>query len=271
LTVRVRCPAKVNLFLSVGPRDARGHHPLRTVFQAIDLCDELLISDETDTDRITSDWDGLPAQNTLTKTRRLLDELVPHRPLHIHLQKRIPVQSGLGGGSSNAAGLLRVIHRFVQAGLPLATLMEVAMAVGADVPFFLVGGRARAEGYGELLRALPDAPRRTLVVAQPDLGVDTRSAYAALDGIAYEWRNFPEDGALYNDFERVAPRACLETIARLRELGAAGAGLSGSGSAVCGLFDCDGHAERAARTLRDKGLRTWLARTLTREESLWTS
>jgi 4-diphosphocytidyl-2-C-methyl-D-erythritol kinase len=106
----VRCPAKVNTFLSVGPRDARGYHPLRTVFQAVGLFDEVSISTAPH-DEIDCDWDGLPTENTLTKSLRLLRELAPIPPLHITLKKRIPSQAGLGGGSSDAAGVIRFARR----------------------------------------------------------------------------------------------------------------------------------------------------------------
>ena len=126
----VACPAKVNLFLSVGPPDATGYHPLRTVFQAISLFDELMI-EIADRTEILCDWAGLPPENTLTKTLRLLQEIAILPPLRIYLNKRIPPQSGLGGGSSNAGGLIRAARKLVPSITDLEAFM-IARAVGAD-------------------------------------------------------------------------------------------------------------------------------------------
>lgn len=269
MTLEVRCPAKINTFLSVGPPDASGYHPIRTVFQAIGLFDVLRISDESDTHRVTSDWLGMPANNTVSKTLRLLDELIPHLPLHVHVCKAIPAQSGLGGGSSDAAGLLRAVSRFVQAPLPEASLFDIALAVGADVPFFLTGGLARAEGYGEQLTPLPDAPIRWVVIAKPDAGVSTATAYAKLDAAPEPWRAFPgRESAVHNDFERVAPPESLRLIAALRGAGALGATLCGSGSAAFGLFETRDAAEAALWQVARHAAFACVTHTLTREESL---
>lgn len=258
----VQCPAKVNLFLSVGPRDARNYHPLRTVFQAVGLYDELTIV-PSDQNLITSDWPDLPEENTLAKGLKLVSEIAPVPPIRIHLTKRIPAQSGLGGGSSDAAGLLRAVPYLVGASLNEPELRSVALAVGADVPFFLVGGRAKAEGYGEKLTALPDGPQQWLVIARPDTDCPTGPMFARLDGLSYEWRDFQEEP--YNDFERVAPCECLDLIELLHAFGATAAGLSGSGSAVYGIFSGKQEAEAAQARLAQK---SWLVPTLTRQESL---
>ena len=99
----VRCPAKVNLFLSVGGRDESGLHSLRTIYQAVGVYDELLV-EEAGEESFECDWPQLPSDNTVTKALRLLRELVPLPPLRISLTKRIPAEAGLGGGSSDAAG-----------------------------------------------------------------------------------------------------------------------------------------------------------------------
>lgn len=265
----VDCPAKVNLFLAVGPKDAIGYHPLRAIFQAIDLCDTLTIDDETAETAIQCDWSELPAENTLTKALRLLGEYVSVPPLKIEIAKRIPAQSGLGGGSSDAAGLLRSIGAFLSVPLRTRDLQDVALAVGADVPFFLVGGKAKAEGYGETLNPLPDCPPRFLVVARPDFDCPTPAAYAALDQQEYLWRDWPEEEELYNDFERVAPSVCKDLASQMVRLGADGSLLCGSGSAVFGLFRVEEVAQKAAARLKSRLVpQAWVARTLTRAESI---
>ncbi|MCH8978595.1 MAG: 4-(cytidine 5'-diphospho)-2-C-methyl-D-erythritol kinase [Armatimonadetes bacterium] len=277
----VRCPAKVNLFLSVGPRDESGYHPLQTVFQAVGLYDELLV-EEAGEDSLTCDWDGLPAENTLTKALRLLRELVPLPPLRLVLTKRIPAESGLGGGSSDAAGLIRAARKMMSDHCPERFAREVAAAVGADVPFFLVGGRAKGAGYGEIVEPLADGDRRWLLIVKPEEGVVTSAAYAALDRGVQARRPTPQSGdletlgmtdwgdlGLHNDFGQVAPKICRELSEKLLALGADGSLLCGSGSAVFGVFGSESDAVRAQGKMQPE--RSWIAPTLTREESLWTS
>jgi 4-diphosphocytidyl-2-C-methyl-D-erythritol kinase len=263
MTVRVRCPAKINLFLSVGPKDGRGYHPIRTVFQAISLSDWMTISDETASFAFESNV-SLPEDNTVTKALRLVAEAVNVPPLRITLEKNIPAESGLGGGSSDAAGLLRCISRFVQAPIADGLLRDIAFAVGADVPFFLVGGRAAAEGYGEKLTPLPALPLTHLVVARPEVGCATAEAYRRLDARPYEWRELSVD-SFYNDFERVAPCECLHLKELLLSLGAADALLCGSGSAVFGVFPSAELAQAASQSL---DVQSWSCHTITHEESV---
>jgi 4-diphosphocytidyl-2-C-methyl-D-erythritol kinase len=269
LPMTIRCPAKVNLFLAVGRPDARGYHPLRTVFQAVGLYDELHLAPGEGGHRVTFDDPAIPAENTVTRALRLLSEVVDLPPLRIEIRKGIPSESGLGGGSSDAAAVLRAAQRIARVSAPAGELAGIALAVGADVPFFLVGGRARAEGYGERLTALPDAPREWLVIARPPVGCATGDAFRRLDAMDYPWRTFPAGDELYNDFERVAPCESLDLLERLQVHGARDAALSGSGSAVFGRFAEEAAAERAAERLRaERAGAVWVAPTLTRAESL---
>lgn len=233
MRVRVACPAKVNPFLAVGPKDERGYHPIRTIYQAVSWFDYLTISDE---DEPGFYCDEVPDENTVTKALRLIGEYTTLPPLHVRLEKHIPSESGLGGGSSDAAGLLRVIHFFALTKVPPAHLADVAYAVGMDVPFFLVGGRAKATGYGEILSSLVDPdPTTRYVIVKPVIGVSSAQAYSRLDELSYAFLDFPTDNSLYNDFERVAPGQSLDLIERMITLGCIQAGLTGSGSAVFGV------------------------------------
>lgn len=267
--LKIRCPAKVNLFLAVGPLDERGYHPIRTVFQAIGLFDHLTIEAAGESDSILSDWDDLPQENTLTKCLRLVRELVPVPPLRIHIEKRIPALTGLGGGSSNAAGLLRGLKQLVQPAPHDAFLFDVAAAVGKDVPFFLVGGKARGEGYGEVLTPLDDGDPLWFVIARPHAGCSTSEAYRRLDAIERPFLDYDPSGGLYNDFEKVAPQESLEYVEVLESYGASGALLCGSGSGVFGIFESEAQARQALHRLcQDARISVYLAPSLTREESL---
>jgi 4-diphosphocytidyl-2-C-methyl-D-erythritol kinase len=269
-SARIPAYAKVNLCLDVLGRRADGYHELRTIFQTITLHDTLELETSRDS-RIrlsvigNSALAGEPGRDNLVY--RALDEL--RRELRLRqgvravLTKRIPVGRGLGGGSSDAAaallGLLRLTGKHVEA----ARLAEIAAGLGADVPFFLHGGRALGIGRGHEVYPLPDVPRRALLVVSPrDVAVSTRDAYRWIaprltkhPNATKLWRFCalcwsPQGGALSNDFEvAVFPRhPRLAAIKReLLRQGAAGASLAGSGSAVFGIFQNPAKARRAAR------------------------
>ncbi len=269
-SVRVPAYAKVNLCLDVLGRRADGYHELRTIFQAITLHDTLVIEASQDASidlRIAgnSALAGEPGRDNLVY--RALDEL--GRELRLKcgvcavLTKRIPVGRGLGGGSSDAAAALIALLRLTGKRMEAARLVEIASRLGADVPFFLRGGRALGVGRGDEIYPLPDLARRSvLVVSPPDLAVPTRNAYQWLarrltkrsdpsklwQFCALCWS--PQGGALSNDFEAaVFPRySRLAAIKReLLRQGAAEASLAGSGSAVFGIFRNPAKARRAAR------------------------
>lgn len=170
-------------------------------------------------------------------------EVADFPPVAVKLVKRIPSEAGLGGGSSDAAGIIRAAKSLMSATLPDYERKAIAKSIGADVPFFLLGGRAKAEGYGEKLTKIPSPdPIEWYVIAQPEDRCSTREAFSKLDDLEYEWRDFPTEDVLYNDFERVAPRGSLDLMERLQIHGAKDAGLTGSGSAVFGRFQNENDA-----------------------------
>lgn len=269
MRLHVRCPAKVNLFLSVGPRDDSGYHPIHTIFQAVGLCDDLFIEPTDGDPEFDCNWPWIDEDNSVCKALKLVSEIATVPPLRIELIKHIPIEAGLGGGSSDAAGLLRGVERLCGAtsGVELQT---VALAVGADVPFFLRGGRALGRGYGQKLTPMADGFREWYLLAKPDIGCSTAEMYAKLDEHPRTWLEYPdEDAGFYNDFEAVAPEESIELIARLKRLGALDATLCGSGSAVFGKFASEPLAEVACERLcEDFDGQAWVVPTLSRQESL---
>lgn len=269
--VSTRCPAKVNLYLEVSPPDSSGCHPIRTEFQAVDLCDDLEVMVS---DRSNIDCPGfqLPPDNTLAKTLRLLSEACDLPPLSIKLHKRIPTEAGLGGGSSDAAGLLRCLLKMGLCGLSDQLAFEVAGAVGKDAPFFLIGGRALGTGYGDTLQPMPDAELEWFCLCKPDAGAATAAAYAALDRARASLGARPPDMNVRNDFELVASKESLELIRALESLGAGQPMLTGSGSAVFGRFGALEAARQAEKAIRSEfDCWTHVAKSMSRRESLWTS
>lgn len=256
-------PCKVNLFLQVGPRRADGYHAIETYYLPLpEPADAFYIrrfDEPGDIDFTCSDPELETDDNLVVRAYRRFAARTGFSPrLEVGLKKRIPYGAGLGGGSSDAAALLRYLNdRAGPLALTEPDLAVVALDLGADVPFFLFGGPARASGRGE--RLVADDPGLSgfyLVVVCPSIRISTAWAYAALDAS----RTFPgKSGAnfltsaftgnrrtfcvigrpLQNDFEPVVFAAHPE-IGRVKErllaMGAAGALLSGSGSAVFGLF-----------------------------------
>src|ERR1700686_3735841 len=220
-SVRVPAYAKVNLRLDVLGRRADGYHELRTIFQTISLHDTLELETKREPGidlRITgnSQLAGEPGQDNLVY--RAIDQLAREigfqRGVRGVLTKRIPVGRGLGGGSSDAAAALVGLLRLTGKRVAAARLLEIASGLGADVPFFLHGGRALGIGRGNEIYPFPDAPcRQVLVISPHDIAVPTKDAYQWLSQeltngedptklmrfCALCWS--PQGGALSNDFE----------------------------------------------------------------------
>ena len=276
--------AKINLHLGVlGPRPD-GYHELRTVFQAISLHDTLEVERvrRPGIDLVISGASLDPGPSNLVW--RALDAVTRELRLgggwRVRLEKRIPMAAGLGGGSSDAAAALVAAARLSRRAVAPERLAELGAGLGADVPFFLVGGRALGVGRGDEIYPLKDGPRRSvLVVLAAGTSVPTGEAYRWLDrkltkaaaahklwvSCARSWSL--EDADLLNDFETVVfsryPRL-RQIKRRLLQSGAAGAALAGSGSAVFGLFQNPAQARRAAQQFSDE--QVFIARTLTRAE-----
>ena len=176
--------AKVNLTLEVLGRREDEYHDIASIIQTIDLCDSLTLQSAADV-TLECDSAGLAtADNLALKAAVLLKEHSGTRDgVHIRLSKNIPVSSGLGGGSSDAATVLVGLNRLWSLGLSLQDLLPIAAQLGSDVPFFLYGGTAMVLGRGERVRALPPADLHWMVVLSPDIKLPnkTASAYAMLD------------------------------------------------------------------------------------------
>jgi 4-diphosphocytidyl-2-C-methyl-D-erythritol kinase len=179
----VPAPAKLNLFLHVVGRRADGYHLLQTVFRFIGLADTLHFESRSDGTIVRADaLPGVPEDADLTvRAARALQAATGTRMgASIALEKRIPMGGGLGGGSSDAASTLIALNRLWNTGLSRAELMRLALPLGADVPVFVFGQSAFAEGIGEILTAVP-LPERAYLVAQPDAGVPTHAVFGDPD------------------------------------------------------------------------------------------
>lgn len=250
------CPAKINLSLRVLGRRDDGYHELDTWFQAIDLWDRLEARRHERLD-LSCDDDRVPAgpDNLVLRAARAVREHAPDpKPgASFRLFKKIPVQGGLGGGSSDAAGAILLCARLWGITLPDARAQEIAASLGADVPFFLSGGTARGTGRGDRIEPAPYLGDVRILLGVPPFGIPTTEVFAALakrltlprTGVSVTRSSGPkcqgdnDFSFMANDLEDVVFPARVELRAfrdALLEVGARGALLSGSGSTVYGLF-----------------------------------
>ncbi|MEG1524474.1 MAG: 4-(cytidine 5'-diphospho)-2-C-methyl-D-erythritol kinase [Clostridia bacterium] len=258
--------AKLNLTLGVLYKRTDGYHALDTLMQSIDLHDTVTCERATDV-LVTASGMLLPYENTLKKAADRYCALTG-KGAHIRVVKRIPAEAGMGGGSADAAAVLVGMQR-LYGDLGEEQLYDAALSVGADVPFCLYaqlgGSLARAEGVGEKLTSLASTPLH-FVVVKPKAGVSTRALFSSLKLI----RKNPDNtaamraisdgdvaalsGLLYNVLEEPATELVPEICTlkrRLREAGALGAAMTGSGSGVFGLFENEPAANTAAEMLSD--------------------
>jgi 4-diphosphocytidyl-2-C-methyl-D-erythritol kinase len=286
-SVRLPAFAKINLCLHVIGKRPDGYHELRTIFQTVSLRDTLELS-------VTPGLGGLdidlgcndpalmvnPRENLVMRAiQAIADEIGFRGHVSAQLDKKIPIARGLGGGSSDAAAALIGMLRLTKKKVPLERLMEIAAGLGADVPFFLFGGRAVAVNRGDEIYPLLDLPKRTILIVSPrGISVSTKEAYG---WVSEELTNrakppkiwgfcalcWSRQGAgVSNDFEgpvfRRHPRLG-EIRDGLLQGGAADAALAGSGSAVFGVFRNPAQARRTARAFREDSV--YVVETLSRE------
>lgn len=290
--MRLLAPAKINLHLRVGPLAADGFHPLLSWFTTIGLFDILTIDPSEVPDiRLTCDDRSIPMdeRNLIVRAANILrrmrssagrEAVPPPGPLglEIQLNKRIPAGGGLGGGSSDAARTILAVNRLWELNLPPEELIEVAAAIGSDVPFFLSGGSCICTGRGEVVNPIPaPAPKAALLILPP-IAISTAAVYQEFDrmglGSAPDVRHEPDWSAwarlhaaallpkLVNDLEPAA-FSLDASLRKLREEMEHELGrivrMSGSGSTLFTLFDETSDALKAHERLLQRSVKTMIA------------
>ena len=311
MSVTVRSFAKINLGLYIGPPRPDGFHELRTVYQTIGLYDLITIGVRRGAGiEILSADSRVPTDATNTCYRiveRAMAALGAKGRVTVEIEKRLPVQGGLGGASANAVATLLALERALKKRLPQADRLRIAAEVGSDLPLFLVGGTALGVERGEAVFPLPDLPAIPCVIVTPEIGVSTPRAFADWDrkvakkltvsapsdrinrfghvlsawlsdasGASARSRSRAESPLLdlvrtgiENDFERVVfPQypELRDFKSVLEGAGALYASLSGSGSALYGLFRTRDAAKRAAAKLKKAGVPAQATSTMTRRQ-----
>jgi 4-diphosphocytidyl-2-C-methyl-D-erythritol kinase len=279
--------AKINLDLRVLGTRPDGFHDLKTVFQSLALFDNVTVTSRRGPLALTCDEPDIPTdqRNLAWKAVSLLHRMSSGknsapRDIVIDLRKRIPAEAGLGGGSANAAMTLVALNRLWKLDLDLASLTRIAARLGADVPYFLVGGTALGLGRGDDIYPLADMPPVHVVILRPGFGVATDEAYRWYDEESRRPLREPVprpvppgwpawSATLRNDLEAPVVRH-HPAIGRIRQslldAGATFAAMSGSGSAVFGLFERGDAARRTANDLARPGWLLLHTRTLNRRE-----
>lgn len=271
---RLKAYAKINLGLDVVRRLENGYHEVKMVMQTVGIYDEL---DFVKTDGgivVTTDSGELPTDesNLIYKAAKLmLERFGVSEGLRIHLRKKIPIAAGMAGGSTDAAAAMKAVNEIFSLGCTPEELMEMGVTIGADVPYCIMGGTALAEGIGEKLTRLPDAPPCHLLVAKPNLHVSTKYVYEHLDAAGIS--KHPDidgmvkairEGSLEGVLERM--ENVLESVTipahpviadikkRMKDFGARESLMSGSGPTVFGIFERREQAEEAYEAIRKEGL-----------------
>ena len=275
--------AKLNLSLDVLSRREDGYHNLRMVMQTISLADTISMTEEAEEGIcVSTNLRFLPNDErnlAAIATRRFWDATgCKGKGLSIKIDKKIPVCAGMGGGSSDAAAVLRGLNRLYDTNFQVDDLARIGEQVGSDVPYCVLGGTALAEGKGEILTPLPSLPDCHIVVCKPPFAVSTPELFGCIDcrkircrpdteGIiaALQGQDLPGVARrLYNVFEDVMPDRKRGEIAQIKSEmisgGALGAVMSGTGPTVFGIFDDKDNAKNVYDTLKQQYADTFLAK-----------
>lgn len=278
--INVLSYAKINISLDVISKRSDGYHNLKSVMQTVSLADNIRIRTGAAGIKVKTNLPYLASdsQNIAFKAAELFYEAVNLKPdIYIEIEKRIPVGAGLGGGSSNAASVLRALNSLHDNPLDDGRLYEIGLMCGADVPFCMRGGTCLAESLGEVLTPLPPLPDCGILLVKPPFSIRTKQVFESLNLSKIKAR--PDTGGIlhalhekntkdiavrmFNVLEAFVGKH-RETINEIKgkmlDSGALGSVMSGSGSCVFGIFNTIGEAERAAGAFKDSFESVFVAR-----------
>lgn len=277
-TVKEYAYAKINLWLDIIGKRPDGYHDIKTVMQTVSLCDAVTVgeADNGITMTCTDETLSCGADNLCIKAAEAFcAETGTERKFHIALDKKIPREAGLGGGSADAAAVLRALNTLCGTGLGADELAQIGKKLGADVPFCIRGGCLLAEGIGEKLSDFPPLPVCQIVISGGIGHISTPVAYRLIDETAPSQRgdfsSFADAAkkgdlsgigkTLYNRFEDCVPESG-KVKAVFNENGTIASLMTGSGSAVFGLFTDEKTAHRACLALENAGLTAYMCRSV---------
>lgn len=274
--VEEKAYAKINLVLNIGDLRPDGYHDIQTIMQSLELHDDVTVEQTGGTGiTVTASVDTIPTDesNLAVKAVKAFAAKtgVPADGLSIHIEKRIPVAAGLGGGSSDAAATLRALNVLYETNLSVDELAEIGIEVGSDVPFCVHGGCAYVEGKGDMVVPTTPMPQCIIVIGKPDLAISTEKMYQRFDQaelpqradhtpeimLGLRWENLKAVAeSVGNAFEQVLMKNERNTVDMMKEVmnqfGTLGTAMTGSGPAVFGIFDNELYARVASETLRQR-------------------
>ncbi len=280
MEIKVLAPAKINLTLDVTGKRADGYHNIATVMQTVDLYDTITIS-ENDSREVTvsCNYEGVPCDdsNICAKAAYLFFEhcRTDVRGIHIDIDKKIPTQAGLAGGSSDGAAVILGLNKLRDTRLTPAEMAAIAEKAGADVPFCLEGGTKYCTGTGTTIKKIPSFNCSDIVICKPDtVSVSTAEAYKKVDLLKphpcytdemlkaiYSRDMFLISSTLFNDFELALQIPEVNEIKKIMlAQKARGAGMSGSGSAVFAIFTSKRRAQKCYEVLKQSYDKTFLCK-----------
>lgn len=271
--MKIKAYGKINLTLDVVGRREDGYHLLDTVMQTVSIWDELEIQHSRQPGvHLQCSRESIPTDSKNTAFRAakffLEDRGLQNEGVYIFIKKHIPSRSGMGGGSADAAAVLRGLNEMYEAGLTAEKLMELGSRVGADVPFCVVGGAARCTGVGADVEPIAPMPQCWLVVCKPPAGMSTPRAYSLLDQYplsstqatprmleAMAAGSLRRIGrCVANRFDETIRMAPVRALKRaMTDAGALGSMMTGSGSSVYGIFETERQAREAMEQLAGMG------------------
>ena len=269
----IKANAKINLSLDIVGTREDGYHELRTVMQSVGLCDEIELSkNKTGEIKLSCNRRDVPVdnRNTAYKAAKLMLEYagIKDMGVNIFIRKTIPSQAGMGGGSADAAAVLKAMVSLFDMDIPSQKLYDIAAQIGADVPFCLKGGTCLCEGIGEIMTELTPMPDCAILICKPPVGVSTVMAYQEADKYPQENWFYSDDmvtsinsgsiedicSAVGNRFDEVLHIPEVQIIKSIMlEHGAKTASMTGSGSAVFGIYDDIDKLLTAKAALRECG------------------
>ncbi len=285
MTVTVTANAKINLHLDVIGKRENGYHDVVSVMQSVSLCDTLVVTREAGKGISLDTGGALPADDSnliVRAAKCYFSASGAPFGVTVTLKKRIPMAAGMGGGSADAAAMLKALNELDGNRYTVHELAEMGAAIGADVPFCVQGGTCLCEGVGEVLTPILNRINATVVVAMGGEGVSTPVAFGTLDRLFDDYKSFEgavspqplirslEAGnvkelaaALFNRFEAVIEplRPAVTSIKEaMLKNGALAAQMSGSGPSVFGIFEDEQSASRAVEALQGEGVRAFLCK-----------
>ncbi len=279
-SVTLAAPAKVNLHLDIGTRRSDGFHNLRSLFVMIGLYDELTAATTLEPGCSIQGCGNIPLeQNLIWRAYNLYCEAAgEYIGLSVDCRKRIPAMAGLGGGSSDAAAMLRILPMIHPVALPQNRLTEIAARLGSDVPFFLISPSALVAGRGEIIEPIVTPVQYSCVVVKPEFDISTGLAYRKLDAfegdrdkslslqeIHQYYQQAPKKWTFFNSFTEVLTGEypqIKELLHTLKNCGAEYANVSGSGSALFGVFRDSEAAESCYLLLKKDIKKVWKVKML---------